>query len=213
VRQIRPLLADGAAGRWEWRTALACRRVRDLTFGVVGCGRIGTATALRARALGFRTVFYDPYLAVGYDKAIGVARAATLPELLEQADVVSLHTPLNEETKYLIDTPQLGRMKTGAYLVNTARGGVARHTAVVAALEAGQLGGAGLDVLENEPVGMEELLRFPNVIVTPHSAFYSQESLLEMRRKSAAIVRDALVEERFRNVVNRPVGLRLPTAP
>jgi phosphoglycerate dehydrogenase-like enzyme len=205
VRQIRPLLTDGAAGRWEWRTALACRRLRDLTFGVVGCGRIGTATALRARALGFRTVFYDPYVAVGYDKAIGVSRASTLDELLEQADIVSLHTPLNDETRHLIDGPQLRKMKQGAYLVNTARGGVACHAAVVEALEAGKLGGAGLDVLENEPQGMEELLRVPNVIVTPHSAFYSQESLLEMRRKSAEIVRDVLLEGRFRNVVNQPV--------
>jgi D-3-phosphoglycerate dehydrogenase/C-terminal binding protein len=155
----------------------------------------------------FRTVFPDPYVAVGYDKAIGVARAAHLDELLEQADVLSLHTPLNEETRHLIDTPQLRRMQPSAYLVNTARGGVVRHAALLAALAAGELAGAGLDVLENEPQGMEELLRFPNVIVTPHSAFYSQESILEMRRKSALIVRDALMEGRLRNVVNRP-GVR-----
>jgi phosphoglycerate dehydrogenase-like enzyme len=136
-----------------------------------------------------------------------VARAAHLDELLEQADVLSLHTPLNEETRHLIDTPQLRRMQPSAYLVNTARGGVVRHAALLAALAAGELAGAGLDVLENEPQGMEELLRFPNVIVTPHSAFYSQESILEMRRKSALIVRDALMEGRLRNVVNRP-GVR-----
>ena len=122
VRQLKPLMEDTARGNWEWRTASACRRVRELTFGVVGCGRIGTAAALRAKGLGFQTRFFDPYLASGYDKAIGVARVESLDELLTTSDIVSLHVPLTDETHLMIDREQLGRMKPTAYLVNTARG-------------------------------------------------------------------------------------------
>ena len=111
---------------------------------------------------------------------------------------------LNAETRHLIDAPQLQRMKKSAYLVNTARGGVVRHEALVAALKTGEIAGAGLEVLENKPEGMAELLRFPSCIVTPHSAFYSQESLLEMRRKSALTVREALLHGKLLNVVNLP---------
>jgi phosphoglycerate dehydrogenase-like enzyme len=205
VRQLKPLMQDTARGNWEWRTATACRRVRELAFGVVGCGRIGTAAALRAKALGFQTRFFDPYLASGYDKAIGVSRVGTLNELLETSDIVSLHVPLTDETHHMIDREQLGRMKPAAYLVNTARGAVVRHDALVEALAAGKIAGAGLDVLEHEPEGMAEITRFPNSIVTPHSAYYSQESMVELRRKSALTVRDALMEGKMTNVVNQPV--------
>lgn len=206
IRQLKPLMQDTARGNWEWRTATACRRIRELAFGVVGCGRIGTAAALRAKALGFRTRFFDPYLPSGYDKAIGVARVDSLNELLETSDVVSLHVPLTDETHLLIGAAQLGRMKPTAYLVNTARGAVVCHGALVEALTAGKIAGAGLDVLEHEPEGMDAIIRFPNCIVTPHSAFYSQESMVELRRKSALTVRDALMEGKLTNVVNQPAN-------
>jgi phosphoglycerate dehydrogenase-like enzyme len=208
VRQLRPLMEDTGRGNWEWRTAAACRRVRELVFGVVGCGRIGTATALRAKALGFQARFFDPYLAWGYDKAIGVPRVDSLNELLEASDIVSLHVPLTAETHRMIDAAQFDRMKTTAYLVNTARGAIVRHDALVQALAAGKIAGAGLDVLEREPEGIESITRFPNCIVTPHSAFYSRESMLELRRKSALTVRDALIEGKLRNVVNQPIKAR-----
>jgi phosphoglycerate dehydrogenase-like enzyme len=205
VRQLKPLMEDTRRGNWDWHAGAACRRVRDLAFGVVGCGRIGTATALRAKALGFQTRFFDPYLPSGYEKAVGVARAESLEEILESSDIVSLHTPLNDETHHLIDAPQLARMKPTAYLVNTSRGGVVGHEALVEALAAGKIAGAGLDVLEREPLGMDQLVRFPNCIATPHSAFYSQESMVELRRTAALTVRDALMEGKLRNVVNTPV--------
>ena len=204
VRQLKPLMLDTARGNWEWRTAAACRRVRELAFGVVGCGRIGTAAALRAKALGFQTRFFDPYLASGYDKAIGLARAETLDELLETSDIVSMHVPLTDETHRMIDAPQFDRMKSTAYLVNTSRGAVICHDALVEALAAGKIAGAGLDVLEREPQGMDALTRFPNCIVTPHSAFYSQESMIELRRKAALTVRDVLMGGKLTNVVNQP---------
>jgi phosphoglycerate dehydrogenase-like enzyme len=205
VRQLRPLMEETSRGKWEWRTAAACRRVRELAFGVLGCGRIGTATALRAKALGFQARFFDPYLAPGYEKAIGVPRVESLNELLEASDIVSLHVPLTDETHRMIGAPQFERMKSTAYLVNTARGAFVRHDALVEALAAGKIAGAGLDVLECEPEGIEAITRFPNCIVTPHSAFYSQESMVELRRKSALTVRDALADGKFRNVVNQPV--------
>jgi phosphoglycerate dehydrogenase-like enzyme len=210
IRQLRVVTDDIRAGNWEWRTAVNCRRVRDQVFGVVGCGRIGTATALRAKALGFQTRFYDPYLPSGYEKAIGIARADSLEALLREADVVSLHVPLDAGTLHLMDTPQFDWMKKTAYLVNTSRGPVVRYDAVVEALASGKIAGAGLDVLEHEPKGGEIMMRFPNVIVTPHSAFYSQESLAEMRRKSALTVRQALLNGRFLNVVNQVTAGRNP---
>jgi phosphoglycerate dehydrogenase-like enzyme len=210
IRQLRVVTDDIRAGNWEWRTAVNCRRVRDQVFGVVGCGRIGTATALRAKALGLQTRFYDPYLPSGYEKAIGIARADSLEALLREADVVSLHVPLDAGTLHLMDTPQFDWMKKTAYLVNTSRGPVVRYDAVVEALASGKIAGAGLDVLEHEPKGGEIMMRFPNVIVTPHSAFYSQESLAEMRRKSALTVRQALLNGRFLNVVNQVTAGRNP---
>jgi phosphoglycerate dehydrogenase-like enzyme len=203
IRQLKPLMADVSKGGWEWRAGVSCRRIRGRVFGVVGCGRIGTAAALRAKALGFDVRFYDPYLASGYEKAIGVGRSSSLEELLPVADVVSVHTPLTQETRHLIAGRELTRMKNSAYLVNTARGPVVSYDALFDALSQGAIAGAGLDVLEDEPAGATALQQFPNCIVTPHSAFYSQESLIEMRTKSALIVRDALLHGRYANVVNR----------
>lgn len=205
-RQLRSLLDDVGRGRWRWQTAWGCRRIRGQVFGIVGCGRIGTATALRAKAFGFDVGFYDPYVPPGHEKAIGVGRVHSLLNLIENADVVSLHVPLTNETIHMFDTPQLRAMKRNAYLINTARGPVVRHTALAEALEQGWIAGAALDVLEDEPLGIELYTRFPNCIITPHSAFYSQESVLEMRHASARIVRDALLHGRFRNVVNGVPG-------
>lgn len=203
IRQLKLLIADVAAGNWEWRTGLDCRRIRGRLFGVIGCGRIGTATALRAKALGFSVRFYDPYLPSGYEKAVGIERASNLEELLSEADVISIHVPLTEETRHLIGTEAFAQMRRSAYLVNTSRGSVVSYDALINALAQGKIAGAGMDVLEEEPFGGAALQKFSNCIVTPHSAFYSQESLIEMRKKSALIVRDALLHGRYSNVVNR----------
>jgi C-terminal binding protein len=210
-RELRILLDDVGRGNWRWQTASACRRVRGQVFGVVGCGRIGTATALRAKAFGFEVRFYDPYVASGYEKALGVGRDNSLEELLAKADVVSLHVPLTGETQHMIDTPQLQGMKREAFLINTSRGPVIRRLAIEQALCGKWIAGAALDVLEDEPLGLDLLSRFYNCILTPHSAFYSQESIVDMRRSSAAAVRDALLDRRLSNQVNR-VSVRKVTA-
>jgi lactate dehydrogenase-like 2-hydroxyacid dehydrogenase len=212
LRQIKPVSADVAAGNWEWKVGASVRRLSTLTLGLVGCGRIGSATALRAKAFGLHVTMYDPYQPAGYEKALGIKRSNSLEELLTAADVVSIHAPLTNETRHLISERELSLMKSTAYLVNTARGGVVSTAAVQDALTSNRIAGAGLDVLDDEPAHAADLALLPNCIVTPHSAFYSQESLIEMRRKSAEVVRDALTKDLYRNVVNQPASRSWPRA-
>lgn len=191
------------SGRWDYNDARPAPRLRGKTLGLVGCGRIGTATALRARAFGLDVVFYDPYVVPGVDKALGVRRADSLGELLEQSQFVSIHCYLSEETRNMINAAAFARMPRGAILVNTARGPIVDQDALVAALETGQLAGAGLDVVEREPLDDERLRSRANVLMTPHSAFYSDEGYIELRRKAAEEVRRVLLGEKPLNPVNR----------
>ena len=201
-RQLFPLDREAKQLGWVIRVEPKLRRLRELTFGIVGLGRIGTATALRAKALGFKVIFHDPYLPNGADKAVGVGRVRALDELLAKADVLSLHCPLNEETRHLIAERELGLLKPGAFVVNTARGAVIKKTAILAALREGRLAGAGLDVVEDEPLKTAEEAAAPNLIVTCHAAFCSVESKLEMRATSARIALAAVRGEPLENVVN-----------
>ncbi|HEX8202837.1 MAG TPA: C-terminal binding protein [Isosphaeraceae bacterium] len=203
VRQLLPSDAAIRRGGWDYRSQIETRRLRGRTLGLVGCGRIGTATALRARAFGLDVVFHDPLVAPGYEKALGVRRAERLEDLLEQSPYVSLHCYLDETTFHLIDAAALARMPPGGILINTARGPVVDQVALVEALDSGHLFGAGLDVVEREPLDDERLRHHPRVILTPHSAFYSIEGFLELRRKAAEEVRRLLRGEPPRCPVNR----------
>lgn len=201
-RQLFPLDQEAKQLGWLLRVEPKLRRLRELTFGVVGLGRIGTATALRAKALGFKVLFYDPYVPNGTDKAVGVTRVRSLDELLKQTDVLSLHTPLTAETRHLIAERELALLKPSAFVVNTARGAVIKKTAILAALREGRIAGAGLDVVEDEPLQTAEEARTPNLIVTCHAAFCSVESKLEMRAISARIALGAVTGQPLENVVN-----------
>lgn len=197
---------------WTYLQASPIHRLRGRVFGIIGLGRIGTAAALRAKALGMRVVFYDPYLPDGYDKAYGVERVETLEELLAQTHVLSLHCPLTEQTRQIVNAKTLSLLPKGSFLVNTARGGTVDPMAVVAALASGHLAGAGLDVLVDEPpIEPSELLiawRDPNhpahdrLILNPHSAFYSEEGLNDMRIKGSHACKRALEGLPLRNIVN-----------
>lgn len=197
---------------WSYSQASPITRLRGKVFGCIGLGCIGMAAAVRAKALGMEVLFFDPYKFDGYDKALGVRRAETLGELLAQAFVVSLHTPLTPDTRHLIDGAAIARMPRGSFLVNTARGGCVDLTAVPPAIASGQLAGAAIDVLPEEPPPDDHPLlvawRDPNhlchdrLIVNPHSAFYSEEGLRDMRVKGAEACRRALLGEPLRNVVN-----------
>ena len=201
-RQLFPLDAEAKRLGWLIKVESKMRRLRELIFGIVGLGRIGTAVALRAKALGFKVGFYDPYLPNGADKAVGVLRFRTLQELLHQADVVSLHCPLTTETRHLIGARELTWMKPSAFIVNTARGAIIEKTAVLSALREGHLAGAGLDVVEDEPLRSPEEAATPNLIVTCHAAFCSVEAKKEMRTSSARIALAAVRGEPLENVVN-----------
>lgn len=203
-RQIFPLNTEAKALGWKIsrETAAKMRRLRTLQFGIVGLGAIGTATALRAKALGFRVVFYDPYLPRGTRKALGIERAASLDDLLKDSDVVSMHCPLTKETQGMIGAREIALMKPTAHLINTARGDIVQKTPVFAALRAGRLGGAGLDVVEHEPLRTTEEAATPNLIVTCHAAFCSPEGMIEMRTTSAQIARAAVRGEPVWNRVN-----------
>ena len=202
ARQIIPLDQEAKQLGWKIRVESKLRRLRELTFAVVGLGRIGTATALRARALGFKVCFYDPYLPNGVDKALGIVRIRTLEELLRVADILSIHCPLNSETHHLISERELKLMKADAFVVNTARGAIIEKNALLTALREGRLAGAGLDVVEDEPLKTPEEAATPNLIVTCHAAFCSVESKREMRSTSARIARAAVLGRPLENIVN-----------
>lgn len=178
------------AGGWDAFAAGPLRRTSALRLGVVGLGRIGAAVAARAMALGFTILGHDPRM----DAPEGVT-AVGLDELLATSDVVTLHAALSEATRHLIDAAALARMRSCAVLVNTSRGGLVDQDALVAALAAGHLGGAALDVTADEPPARDSPLRsLDRVVLTPHVGFYSVESLVEMKRRVAEGVVAALRE-------------------
>src|SRR6266568_5010692 len=182
-----PELADHVRqGGWDWREALGLRRLRGMTWGVVGLGRIGLAVASRAKAFGMSVAFHDPFNHPGVEKALDLVRKSTLDGLLRDSDVVSLHVPLDERTHHLVGAAELALMRPGAHLVNTARGALVDLAALRPALERGRPGFAALDVVEDEPTLPDWLVAHPRVALTPHSAFYSVESLTELRTRAAS---------------------------
>jgi phosphoglycerate dehydrogenase-like enzyme len=205
------LKADPVKG-WDYRTSPTTRRMRGSRFGIVGLGRIGTATALRAKAFGYEVLVFDPYLSNGQEIAVGVQRVSSLNDLLDASDVVSLHTPLTPETRGIIGRAQLRRMKPDAILINTARGPMVDTDALAEALQKGWIAAAGIDVLPEEPPGsggrLVEAFRknLPwvrnRLILTPHSAWSSAASQADARRKAVETAIDYLERGILRNCVN-----------
>jgi phosphoglycerate dehydrogenase-like enzyme len=197
---------------WRYIDDPLLRRSSVQTFGIVGMGRIATAVALRAKAFGFRVVFYDPHLPNGVELGLGVERAATLEDLLRQTDTLSVHTPLTRETRGLLGLKELSLLPKGAVLVNTARGPIVDIDAVATLLRSGHLAGVGLDVVPVEPPvePVPELIRayraredwtLGRLIITPHSAFYTPQAWDDIRSKSAETMRAALLGPRAQNVI------------
>jgi D-3-phosphoglycerate dehydrogenase/C-terminal binding protein len=204
---LRPADAD-----WRYHHVAPLYRLRGRTFGVLGLGRIGSAAALRAKALGMNVVFCDPYKPDGYDKALGVRRIESLEEFLSQSHVVSCHCPLTAETQQIINAATIEQMPMGSYLINTSRGNVVDVAAIPAAIASGRLAGAGIDVLPIEPPPADHPLvaawrdpshpAYHRVILNAHNAFYSVEGLRDMRVKGAEACYRALAGLPLRNVVN-----------
>ncbi len=197
-----------------WRFILdpLIRRSGVQTFGIIGLGRIGTAVALRAKAFGFRVVFYDPNLPNGTELGVGVGRARTLEELLRQTDTLSVHAPLTPETRGMLGAKELSLLPKGAVVVNTARGPIIDIDALPALLKSGHLAGVGLDVVPVEPPvePVPELMRAYRArepwtegrrIITPHSAFHTPEAWNDIRVKSAETMRAALLGPWAQNVI------------
>ena len=200
------------AAAWRYIDDPLVRRSSVQTFGIVGMGRIATAVALRAKAFGFRVVFYDPHLPNGVELGLGVERAATLEALLAQTDTLSVHTPLTRETRGLLGLEQLSLLPKGAVVVNTARGPIIDIDALATLLKSGHLAGVGLDVVPVEPPvdPIPELMRayrareewtLGRLIITPHSAFYTPQAWDDIRSKSAETMRAALLGPRAQNVI------------
>ena len=187
-------------GRWRgWRPDLLLgRSLGSLTLGVVGAGRIGRAVLARAGVFGVRRLYASrSALAPEVEAELGAERR-TLEDLLAEADVVSLHVPLTESTRHLIDGEALDRMKPGAYLVNTSRGPVVDEAALAAALdpESGHLAGAGLDVFEHEPEVHPRLRELPGAVLLPHVGSATAETRRRMKELCVESLRQALIEER-----------------
>jgi phosphoglycerate dehydrogenase-like enzyme len=206
-------LREDLAGNWTHERNVTARRLRGATFGVIGLGRIGTAAALRARAFGMNVMFYDPLLPGGAELGVGFTRARTLAELLGQADVIDIHTPLSDQTRKMINTETIAAIKPGAYLINTARGPICDTAALLEGLRSGRLLAVGLDVLPKEPGQAEDPLvaawkeNAPwirgRVLLNPHAAFYSPDAYVDQRTKGVQTAYFYLRDGTLVNCVNQ----------
>jgi D-3-phosphoglycerate dehydrogenase / 2-oxoglutarate reductase len=189
------------SGVWKMPNYVPMHRLRGSVLGLVGFGRIPQLVAPKAKAFGLRVVAYDPFAPDEVFKNAGVEKV-DFPQLLKISDFVSLHSPLTPETKGLMNAEAFRQMKKTAYVINTARGPVIDEAALAAALDAKQIAGAALDVMTQEPPGSSPLFGRENVIVTPHTSFYSEESLVELQTKAAQEVVNVLSGKPPRNPVN-----------
>jgi len=202
ARRIAFYHQEAKQGRYDLRAGLPIRRLAGQTLGIVGLGRIGRMVASKASALGLRVLGTSR---TPNDELDDVTWC-TLEELLAQSDFVSLHLPLSDDSHHLLSERQFAAMKSGASLINTARGGLVDHSALASALQSGHLAGAALDVHEPEPPPLNEApWNLPQVIVTPHAAFISESSVSELRHRATQQVVAALAGQRPENVVNPQV--------
>lgn len=206
ARKIALANAHVQDGRWEMKAVVPIHRLRGSVLGLVGFGRIPQLVAPKAKSFGLRVVAFDPFAPQELFAREGVGQV-DFAELLAQSDYVSIHTPLVPETRSLFNADAFRQMKPTAYLINTARGPIVDEGALAEALDAGRLAGAALDVMPQEPPVGSPLLGRENVIITPHTSFYSEESLLELQRKAAEEVVAVLTGKPPRNAVN-PEALR-----
>jgi D-3-phosphoglycerate dehydrogenase len=184
------------AGRWEMPAVVPIRRLRGQVLGLVGFGNIPRMVAPKAQAFGLRVVAHDPFVAPDVLAAAGV-EGVSFDALLAMSDYISVHAPLLPATRGLLNAPAFAKMKKGALVVNTARGPLIDEAALIAALDAGQVGGAALDVVATEPLAVDSKLKGrANVILTPHTGFYSVEALEELQTKCASDVARVLSGEK-----------------
>ena len=184
------------SGRWEMPAVVPIRRIEGTVLGLVGFGHIPRLIAPKAQAFGIKVIAHDPYAKPELFTAANV-ESVDFDTLLKRSDYVSIHAPLLPATRGMMNAAAFAKMKKGAYIVNTARGPLIDEAALVAALDSGQVGGAGLDVVAAEPLAKDSpLLHRDNVIISPHTAFYSIEALEELQSKCASDVARVLSGEK-----------------
>jgi D-3-phosphoglycerate dehydrogenase len=188
---------------WEPRSAKGIPRLKGQTLGLIGFGNVARALTVKAKTIGFRILAYDPYVKSSIFLKYKV-RKSTFEDLLREADFISLHIPLTGETEKVIGAKEFQMMKRTCFFINTARGKVVDQKALVDALKKGLIAGAGIDVMEQEPPDLRDpLLKMPNVVITPHVAYYSDESERELRRKAAEQVALVLNGKIPKYIVNK----------
>lgn len=203
ARPVPQAAASMKAGQWDRKTFAGIELFRK-TLGIVGLGRIGGEVAKRAQAFGMRVLAYDPYLAPSRAKAMQVEGVA-LDELLTQSDYITVHMPLTDDTKYMIDEAAFEKCKKGVRIFNCARGGIIKETALLAALKSGKVAAAGLDVFEEEPLAKDSEFRsLPNVVLTPHLGASTAEAQESVGIEIAEQIADVLNGGVIRNAVNVP---------
>ena len=190
------------SGQWDFHLGIPIYRTKGKTLGLIGCGKIGLEVAKRISAFGVRVVVFDPYL----EKTPEGVELRDLDAVLRESDFISIHCPLNDSTRHLIGDKTFKKMEKKPLLINTSRGPIIEEKALIQALKEGEISGAGLDVLEKEPPNPQSpLLKMDNVILSPHSSFYSEESISELKRRTAKNVSDVLMGRWPGSVVNREV--------
>jgi D-3-phosphoglycerate dehydrogenase len=208
--KIDRMMREGKSGSEIKKAVSPIRANSSLTFGILGLGNIARRLATRAKALGFRVVSYDPWVARAEFGLLGVERAPDLETVLRESDVISVHVPLTPQTRHMLGEKQFAMMKRSALIVNTSRGPVIDQTALYSALADGTIGGAGLDVFEVEPLPADDPLRkLDNVILSPHLAWYSEESQKRVRWDTSNAVKDVLTGKRPEFVANPDVMTKL----
>jgi D-3-phosphoglycerate dehydrogenase len=201
VRKVNLLDQSIRAGAWDFRIAIPIHRLRGLTYGIVGCGRIGQGVAKKVSAFGLRVIGYDPYLAEA-----GGIHLVPFERLLAESDFISIHCPLTKSSYHLFGRDQFQKMGRKPLVMNLSRGAVVDEDALIEALERGWIGGAALDVLEKEPPDTKSpLMERDNVILTPHIGFYSEESKSELKTRAAGNIGCVLTGKLPGSVVNGDV--------
>lgn len=205
VRKIPWIHKSTKDGEWDWRKFQPITRLKGKTAGIIGFGRIGRKVAQRLKGFEVELTAYDPYVSPKIFREHKVKRV-DLETLLKNSDIITIHVALTRETRHMIGEDELKKMRRDALLINVSRGGVVDEKALYTALKEGWISGAGLDVLEREPLTRDNLLpSLSNVIITPHIAWYSTSSIAEIQEKAAEDVARALTGQIPINLVNKEV--------
>lgn len=203
AKKLIPLHDSVRSGAWDYSIAKPVHRITGSTLGLMGFGAIARRVAEKARAFGMKVIAHDPFIPESVAQTMKVELVST-EELTAQSDFISLHTPLNDATKGMIDRSFFETMKPGAFLINTSRGAVIDERALIEALGSGHLGGVGLDVLADENIDKNSpLLQFKNAVITPHSGWYSEESMHTLLSSAAEDICNALKGRKIKGLYNK----------